>query len=618
MADKAKDEAQMRNALYAAQRRNRVSIDQARANVEEQMRQRGVKTWLRRPGFEREAAPPPEEARAEKFFTLPERQTQSGQVSGWDRDYALAGVDLATIGPPQTSDNAWGMPALPHEAGSSGYQQARGSSNENSTASGAAKQRLAADRDHYTAGQPTANILTTQYWQHRKIQQFGQWLNGSREVCGGMEDAVTTLRPESGRTTYNPHSEFFLVKTPEPEMSHRDGQVIYTHKIIIEFFTRFPNGTIPTVPPGHRAFRHGATVYAPIFHISIFYVTDRHNNPVYHLNNNLHITSDVTGTAPPARYYLGDVLYDRRLPSGLTEATKNRQLALHGNDIIRQVVEELAYYIEYGVTMSRGVPLPPDSGPLKVINSITGDGSPLGRLFFQEERRKGASTFNGYTLANAQIQGKFALVKSLRAFAKMWMIFCANSELAGGIARDELHDFPWQQMKEKYERAALDVGLNRGRQRGVDGVWRDFLAPAAGAAGAAASAPAVPFWHSPAPAAAGPSRPEAPGALRGLLDGIPEWGGGSLSKKINTYIKKIESVKEKLKLLNKNKNKNKNKIILKNKVINDLKEKIKNTKEKLKKEKLKKEKLKKEKLKKEKLKKEKLKKEKSKKKKSKK
>ena len=86
--------------------------------------------------------------------------------------------------------------------------------------------------------------------------------------------------------------------------------------------------------------------------------------------------------------------------------------------------------------------------------------------------------------------------------------------------------------------------------------------------------------------------------------------GGSVQKKLIVYSRKIQKIKELTKILNKNKSKNKIKIQKNNKQIKELKEKIKNTKEKLKKEKLKKEKLKKEKLKKEKLKKEKLKKEK--------
>ena len=86
--------------------------------------------------------------------------------------------------------------------------------------------------------------------------------------------------------------------------------------------------------------------------------------------------------------------------------------------------------------------------------------------------------------------------------------------------------------------------------------------------------------------------------------------GGGLQKKLIVYSRKIQKIKELTKILNKNKSKNKIKIEKYNKQIKELKEKIINTKEKLKKQKLKKEKLKKEKLKKEKLKKEKLRKEK--------
>jgi hypothetical protein len=84
--------------------------------------------------------------------------------------------------------------------------------------------------------------------------------------------------------------------------------------------------------------------------------------------------------------------------------------------------------------------------------------------------------------------------------------------------------------------------------------------------------------------------------------------GGGLQKKLIVYSRKIQKIKELTKILNKNKSKNKIKIEKYNKQIKELKEKIKNTKEKLKKQKLKKQKLKKEKLNKEKLRKEKLKK----------
>ena len=89
-------------------------------------------------------------------------------------------------------------------------------------------------------------------------------------------------------------------------------------------------------------------------------------------------------------------------------------------------------------------------------------------------------------------------------------------------------------------------------------------------------------------------------------DNWMEYGGRGHQKKLIVYLRKIQKIKELTKILNKNKSKNKIKIQKHNKQIKELKEKIKNTKEKLKKQKLKKEKLKKEKLKKEKLKKEKL------------
>ena len=98
-----------------------------------------------------------------------------------------------------------------------------------------------------------------------------------------------------------------------------------------------------------------------------------------------------------------------------------------------------------------------------------------------------------------------------------------------------------------------------------------------------------------------------------LYTGYSHGGGNNIfSKKITIYLKKIENIKNTIKLLKKNKILNRDKIIKNNKQIDDLKFKIKEEKkkEKEKKEKLKKEKEKKEKLKKEKGKKEKLKKEK--------
>ena len=453
---------------------------------------------------------------------------------------------LAQLGPPLYPQGHYNFGAPPHHAPADAFSRARGSS---AAVHNSALVRAVVQRGNVAAGLEDDRLLTSFEMQRLltiKMEQMYQWLSGRGDHSAfGLQPALNTLIMSQGEQPQSPN-DFFKMKAGRVV---EGGQIIC--KVFVEFYTRYPNGSIPTQT------RKGVASNKPIFHISVFWITDMSGNPVPNSNNNPHITSDILNNL---KIYTSDALFWTDYPRGYNIRNKARLNGLHANDILRRLVEDMASYCETGRHRGSNTPLTNGNMWNRIIHAIDDPrNSPLGENNWKYYRTHPIvdSPFGNYSLTQAQQHGRRSLAKSLRAFAKLWMIFCANTEIrdSGEYARDELHNFAWEDMKQGYERTPLDVQLDRGL-------------------------PETDKW----------------------------WGGKILSKKINIYIKKIKYIKKKLKLLNKNKNKNK--IILKNKAINDLKEKIKNAKEKLKKEKLKKEKLKKEKLKKEKLKKEKLKKEK--------
>ena len=285
-----------------------------------------------------------------------------------------------------------------------------------------------------------------------KISQFNNWL---KYGGGGHGEALNSLNIGKGAVNNrsgdgNPErmtwQECFRINDKPQE---RNGNRI-KKGIVIEFYT--------------RELSHDGTIYRPLtcFHISIFYIVDADTGrPIRDQNNNFHYTSDILGNT---RLYTNDSLFtppggQLTVPTGVNRA---RVAEMHASDIFRQLIEDMVYYGAYGHTISNQRLLTERDTLYQMLSGAQDDThGPVGRTKWT----------NDATRNRAQEVARTYLIRSLRAFAKLWMIYCAERSKHEGHPRDELNDFNWQMMEDRYLMLSLDDTVNRGvRHRGAGGV----------------------------------------------------------------------------------------------------------------------------------------------------